>query len=116
MPSDATPDPYSDPLRFGQRVQILRERRGMTRAQLADFIAVSPHTLKKIENGQQQAPGLEMVMRIAEALRVRNLADLTGQPDMHTDLFVGPGPRGGTEIRLCVDGSPPGPGLQENAR
>ncbi|MBQ0999457.1 HAMP domain-containing sensor histidine kinase [Streptomyces sp. RK62] len=32
------------------------------------------------------------------------------------DLFVGPGPRGGTEIRLCVDGSPSGPGPQENAR
>lgn len=90
MPTDATPDPYTDPLKFGQRVQILRERRGMTRAQLADFIDVSPHTLRKIENGQQQAPGLDMVMRIAEALRVRDLADLTGQPDMHVDLFIGP--------------------------
>ena len=91
MPTDATPDPYADPLRFGQRVQILRERRGMTQAQLADLIGVSPHTLRKIENGQQKAPDLERVMLIAEALRVRDLADLTGRSDMHVDLFIGPG-------------------------
>jgi transcriptional regulator with XRE-family HTH domain len=103
MPTDATPDPYADPLRFGQRVQILRERRGMTRAQLADFIAVSPHTLKKIENGQQQAPGLDMVMRIAEALRVRDLADLTGHPDMHVDLFIGPGHPRLPEVKAAID-------------
>ncbi|MEU1022200.1 helix-turn-helix transcriptional regulator [Streptomyces sp. NPDC005904] len=103
MPSDATPDPYADPLRFGQRVQILRERRGMTRAQLADFIGVSPHTLRKIENGQQHSPGLDMVMRIAEALRVRDLAELTGHPDRHVDLFIGPGhPRLGA-VKAAVD-------------
>lgn len=103
MPSDATPDPYADPLKFGQRVQILRERRGMTRVQLADFIGVSPHTLKKIENGQQQAPGLDMVMRIAEALRVRDLADLTGLPDMHVDLFIGPGHPRLAAVKAAVD-------------
>lgn len=106
MPSDATPDPYADPLRFGQRVQILRERRGMTRTQLADLIGVSPHTLKKIENGQQQAPNLEMVMRIAEALRVRDLADLTGQPDMHVDLFIGPGHPRLAAVKAAIDTFP----------
>ncbi|WP_033307324.1 helix-turn-helix transcriptional regulator [Streptomyces iakyrus] len=103
MPSDATPDPYADPLKFGQRVQILRERRGMTRAQLADFIDVSPHTLKKIENGQQQAPGLAMVMRIAEALRVRDLADLTGLPETHVNLFIGPGHPRLAAVKAAVD-------------
>lgn len=103
MPTDATPDPYADPLRFGQRVQVLRERRGMTRAQLADFIDVSPHTLKKIENGQQKTPDLEMVMRIAEALRVRDLADLTGRPDMHVDLFIGPGHPRLAAVKAAID-------------
>jgi transcriptional regulator with XRE-family HTH domain len=55
MSEDVTPDPFADPLRFGQRVQILRERRGMTQAQLADLVGISPHTLRKIENGQQKA-------------------------------------------------------------
>ncbi|MBP5883188.1 helix-turn-helix transcriptional regulator [Streptomyces scabiei] len=103
MPSDATPDPYADPLRFGQRVQILRERRGMTQAQLADLIGVSPHTLRKIENGQQKAPDLERVMLIAEALRVRDLADLTGRSDMHVDLFIGPGHPRLAEVKAAID-------------
>ncbi|MEU0586075.1 helix-turn-helix transcriptional regulator [Streptomyces sp. NPDC006132] len=103
MSEDATPDPYSDPLRFGQRVQILRERRGMTQAQLADLIAISPHTLRKIENGQQKAPGLDMVLRIAQALRVRDLADLTGRPDAHVDLFVGPGHPRLAAVKAAID-------------
>ncbi|MEU8968192.1 helix-turn-helix domain-containing protein [Streptomyces monashensis] len=103
MPSDATPDPYADPLRFGQRVQVLRERRGMTQAQLADLVGISPHTLRKIENGQQKAPGLSMVMRIAEALRVRDLADLTGLPETHVDLFVGPGHPRLAEVKAAID-------------
>ncbi|HEY8979910.1 MAG TPA: helix-turn-helix transcriptional regulator [Streptomyces sp.] len=103
MSSAPTPDPTVDPLRFGQRVQILRERRGMTRPQLADFLGVSPHTLKKVENGQQQAPGLDMVLRIAEALRVRNLADLTGLPETQVDLFTGPGHPRLAEVRAAID-------------
>lgn len=103
MPTDATPDPYADPLKFGQRVQILRERRGMTQAQLADLIGVSPHTLRKIENGQQKAPDLERVMLIAEALRVRDLADLTGRPDMHVDLFIGPGHPRLAQVKAAID-------------
>lgn len=98
-----TPDPYADPLRFGQRVQILRERRGMTRAQLADFVGVSVHTLRKIENGQQRAPALDMVLRIAEALRVRDLAELTGRPDAHVDLFAGPGHPRLAAVQAAVD-------------
>ncbi|MEV7284777.1 helix-turn-helix transcriptional regulator [Streptomyces sp. NPDC093252] len=103
MSSDATPGPYADPLKFGQRVQVLRQRKGMTRAQLADLIGASPHTLKKIENGQQQAPGLDTVLRIAEALRVRDLSELTGHADTHVDLFIGPGHPRLAAVRAAID-------------
>ncbi|WP_129307637.1 helix-turn-helix transcriptional regulator [Streptomyces sp. L2] len=106
MSADATPDPYADPLKFGQRVQIIRERRGMTQTQLAGLIGISPHTLRKIENGQQKAPGLEMVLRIAEALRVRDLADLTGRPEAHVDLFAGPGHPRLAAVRAAIDSFP----------
>ncbi|MFE0921229.1 helix-turn-helix domain-containing protein [Streptomyces nigra] len=106
MSEAVTPDPYADPLRFGQRTQILRERRGMTQAQLAGLIGISPHTLRKIENGQQKAPALDMVLRIAEALRVRNLADLTGRPDAQVDLFVGPGHPRLAAVKAAVDSFP----------
>ncbi|MFE9937841.1 helix-turn-helix domain-containing protein [Streptomyces hirsutus] len=103
---EVSPDPYVDPLRFGQRVQILRERRGMTQAQLAGLVGISPHTMRKIENGQQKVPALGMVIRIAEALRVRDLADLTGRPDGHVDLFVGPGHPRLAAVKAAVDAFP----------
>ncbi|MGW2203431.1 helix-turn-helix domain-containing protein [Streptomyces sp. NPDC001774] len=103
MSPDATPDPYADPMRFGQRMQILRQRRGMTREVLAGLLGMSESWVKDLERGRSQAPGLETVYRIAEALRVRDLADLTGRPNMHVDLFTGPGhPRLGA-VRAAVD-------------
>lgn len=103
MPEDATPDPYADPIRFGQRLQVLRERRGMSQAQLADLVGISEHTLRKLENGQRKAPDIERVMLIAEALRVRDLAELTGRPDMHVDLFIGPGHPRLAAVKAAID-------------
>ncbi|MEU5793979.1 helix-turn-helix domain-containing protein [Streptomyces sp. NPDC047813] len=103
MSSNAAPGPYADPLKFGQRVQILRERKGMTQTQVADLLGISPHTYRKIENGQQKAPGLDVVLRVAEILRVRDLADLTGRPDGHVDLFVGPGHPRLAAVKAAID-------------
>ncbi|MFI9081947.1 helix-turn-helix domain-containing protein [Streptomyces sioyaensis] len=89
--TDATPDPYATPLVFGQRMQILRQRRGMARVVLAGLVGKSPSWLKRVENGQLQNPGLEMILRIAEALRVSDLAELTGRSSMQVDFFTGPG-------------------------
>ncbi|WP_425586258.1 helix-turn-helix domain-containing protein [Streptomyces sannanensis] len=75
----------------------------MTRQFLAGFVGMSPSWVKRVENGQLQAPGLEMILRIAEALRVRNLADLTGHPDTHVDLFAGPGHRRLAAVRAAIN-------------
>lgn len=84
----------------------------MTQAQLADLVGISPHTLRKIENGQQKAPDLDRVMRIAEALRVRDLAELTGHPDMHVDLFIGPGHPRLASVKAAVDSFTLGSGIE----
>ncbi|MFF2774870.1 helix-turn-helix domain-containing protein [Streptomyces sp. NPDC058052] len=103
MSSDATPDPYADPVRFGQRMQILRERRGMSRTVLGGLVGMSAEWVKQVENGRIQAPGLDMVLRIAEALRVRDLSDLTGRRDMPAPLFQGPGHPRLAAVRAAVD-------------
>ncbi|MFF4963108.1 hypothetical protein [Streptomyces sp. NPDC001222] len=41
MSQDASPNPYAHPLVFGQRLQILRTRRGMTREQLGGLVGKS---------------------------------------------------------------------------
>ncbi|WP_392666813.1 helix-turn-helix domain-containing protein [Streptomyces sp. LN785] len=91
MPVDATPDPYADPMAFGQRMQILRTRRGISRPVAAGLLGMSPSWVKQVETGQIGMPRLPIVLRIAELLRVRNLSDLTGDQSTPVDLFIGPG-------------------------
>ncbi|MGI5467802.1 helix-turn-helix domain-containing protein [Streptomyces sp. CA-132043] len=88
---DATPEPYAEPIAFGQRMQILRQRRGMSRVVLGGLVGMSTSWVKRVEKGQLHTPSLEMILRIAEALRVHNLAELTGRQSMQVDLFTGPG-------------------------
>ncbi|MFE6840770.1 helix-turn-helix domain-containing protein, partial [Streptomyces sp. NPDC057705] len=77
MPKDATPDPYTDPLGFGQRMQILRTRRGLSRPTVAGLLGMSPSWVKQVERGEIGMPRLPLILRIAELLRVRDLSDLT---------------------------------------
>ncbi|MFE7708847.1 helix-turn-helix domain-containing protein [Streptomyces sp. NPDC057486] len=91
MPDDATPDPYVDPMAFGQRMQILRTRRGLSRPVVAGLLGMSPSWVKQVETGQIGMPKLPVILRIAELLRVRNLSDLTGDQSASVALFIGPG-------------------------
>lgn len=106
MPANATPDPYADPMAFGQRMQIYRQRRGMSRPVLAGFLGKSPSWVKQVEGGQIQVPKLPTILRIAELLRVRDLADLTGDQTAHIDLFIGPGHPRLAAVRSAIDAFP----------
>jgi len=88
---------------FGQRMQILRERRGMTRPVLAGLIDRSPSWVKRVETGDLGMPKLPMMLRIAEVLRVRDLADLTGDQSMRVDMFIGPRHARLPEVRDAID-------------
>ncbi|MEV5770147.1 helix-turn-helix domain-containing protein [Streptomyces antimycoticus] len=106
MSSDAPPDPLAHPLVFGQRMQVLRTRRGMSRTVLAGLLDKSPSWVKQIENGVLHTPGLPMILRIAEVLRVRDLAELTGDQAMPIDLFIGPGHAKLPAVRAAIDAFP----------
>ncbi|MGK5631671.1 helix-turn-helix domain-containing protein [Streptomyces sp. URMC 123] len=103
MPADATPDPYRDPLAFGQRMQLLRTRRGMTRETLGGLVGKSASWVKQIENGRLRTPKLDVVLAVAEALRVRELSELTGDRAHHVPLFGGPGHRRLPAVAAAVD-------------
>lgn len=106
MSSDATPNPYADQLGFGQRMQIYRQRRGMSRPVLAGLLGKSPSWVKQVETGVIQIPRLPTILRIAELLRVRDLADLTGDQSLHVDLFIGPGHPRLAAVKAAVDAFP----------
>jgi transcriptional regulator with XRE-family HTH domain len=73
MNSDVAPG-----LSIGQRIKYFRERAGMSRPVLAGLAGRSAEWLKAVENGRLQAPRLPMLLRIARALELDDLADLTG--------------------------------------
>jgi transcriptional regulator with XRE-family HTH domain len=101
------PDATPEPIAFGERLRILRTRRGMTRPVLAGLLGKSPSWLKQIERGDLHTPSLPMVLRMAEALRVRDLSDLTGDAArMPTGLFIGPGHPRLPKVRAAVDAFP----------
>ncbi|MEN8649621.1 helix-turn-helix transcriptional regulator [Streptomyces sp. 21So2-11] len=93
MTHDGTPDPYADPLVFGQRFQLLRTRKGMTRQQVGGLLGRSASWVKAVETGRLKTPKLDVILRIAELLRVRDLSELTGDQSLHISLFSGPGHR-----------------------
>lgn len=100
------PDPNTNPLVFGQRVQILRTRKGITRDQLGGLVGKSGSWVKGVETGRLKTPKLETILRVAEVLRVRDLSDLTGDQSMHVDLFTGPGHPRLAAVKAAVDRFP----------
>lgn len=100
------PSATPEPIAFGERVRILRTRRGMTRPVLAGLLDKSPSWVKQVERGDIYTPSLPTVLRIAEALRVRDLSDLTGDQAMPMTMFVGPGHARLPAVRAAIDAFP----------
>ncbi|WP_214415838.1 helix-turn-helix domain-containing protein [Sphaerisporangium fuscum] len=95
------------PVNFGDRVRFFRKRAGMTREVLAGQIGKSASWLKAVEQGRlQQQPRLPILLQLAEALRIRNLADLTGDQSMPVRMFTGPGHPALDAVRRAINDLP----------
>jgi transcriptional regulator with XRE-family HTH domain len=57
--------------RTGERIQILRERRGLSRPVLAGLVGMSASWLKSIERSTRLPPRLPLLVKLAEACRRR---------------------------------------------
>lgn len=65
-------------LSTGERIRLLRERRGMSRAVLAGLCGRGSDWLKKIERGERELKSHELLGRLAQVLRVDDLSVITG--------------------------------------
>ncbi|MFF1959138.1 helix-turn-helix domain-containing protein [Streptomyces sp. NPDC058220] len=65
-------------LTTGERIQYHRERRGVSRPVLAGLVGRSAEWLKAVEKGRREIRSLPMLVRLAQALRLDDLAALTG--------------------------------------
>jgi DNA-binding XRE family transcriptional regulator len=103
---NGTNDPASVVLTIGQRIRYWRERRGMTQETLAGLIGRSPSWVKQAENDRRPADSLSVLLRIADVLQIRNLADLTGVQSLPVRMFAGPGHPALAEVRAAINTSP----------
>jgi transcriptional regulator with XRE-family HTH domain len=78
-----------DPERsFGERLRQRRTRLGMSRPVLAGLVGRSAEWVKAVESGRLAVPRLPMLLRLAEVLGVRDLAELTGETSSTIDRFA----------------------------
>jgi hypothetical protein len=84
----------------------------MSREVLGGLVGKSGEWVKAVEKGRMKAPGLDVVLALAEALRVRDLADLVGGRAPHVDLFAGPGHARLPAVRAAVNAMPLGSSIE----
>ena len=72
----------------GQRVRYFRERAGMTRAVLGGLVGRSDEWVKAVETDKLLTPRLPLLLRLAEVLKVDDLAQLTGEQKLTTSAFT----------------------------
>lgn len=104
--STGTPGPPGAEMSFGERLKHLRTRRGMTREVLGGLVGRSAEWVKAVEGGRLAQPKLSMLLQLAEALRVRDLAELTGDPSLPPRLFTGPGHPALPAVRDAINAIP----------
>ncbi|HEV2088609.1 MAG TPA: helix-turn-helix transcriptional regulator, partial [Cryptosporangiaceae bacterium] len=73
---------------FGERVRVFRDRAGMSRPVLGGLVGRSAEWVKAIETGRLLPPRLPMLLRLAQVLRVPELADLTGQQQVSSAAYA----------------------------
>ncbi|MFF2815709.1 helix-turn-helix domain-containing protein [Kitasatospora cineracea] len=95
-------------LSVGQRIKLLRERAGKSRAVLAGLVGRSEGWLKAVENGRLLPPRLPMLVKIAEHLGIEDLSALTGDVSMPRALFSGAEHPALSVVRRAVDSAPLG--------
>ncbi|RKS09729.1 helix-turn-helix protein [Nocardiopsis sp. Huas11] len=106
MPLDGTPDPHEIEVPFGTRLKLNRTRRGMTREVLGGLVGRSASWVKALENGRLGTPKLPILLRLAEALRIRDLSELTGEQSVPVELFTGPGHAHLPAVRTAINAFP----------
>lgn len=108
MPVNGTPDPHEVEVPFGTRLKLNRTRRGLTREVLGGLVGRSASWVKAVETGRLGTPKLPILLRLVEALRIRDLAELTGEQSVPVELFTGPGHTLLPRVREAVNALPLG--------
>jgi transcriptional regulator with XRE-family HTH domain len=91
---------------FGGRLRRLRGRRGMSRKVLGGLVGRSEEWVKALETGRLGQPKLPMLVQLAQALRLDDLTELTGDPALPPRLLTGPGHPALPAVRDAINAIP----------
>ncbi|MFI0368131.1 helix-turn-helix domain-containing protein [Actinomadura sp. 1N219] len=101
--NDRSIDPADPDLTVGQRIQFYRERRGMSREVLGGLIGRNRRWVKAVERGEIGQPKLPTLLNLAEALKLRDVAKLTGGEPLPMNMFRGPGHPALHDVRDAIN-------------
>lgn len=93
-------------LSIGERIQLHRERRGITRDTLGGLVGRSNEWVRSIEKGRRLPPRLEMLEQIAVILKVP-LTDLVGDESPQIRSLSGPAHSALPAVRAAINAHPP---------
>ncbi|MBF5002414.1 helix-turn-helix transcriptional regulator [Nocardia sp. BSTN01] len=80
---------------IGARIQEIRVRKGVSRGVIAGLVGMSEEWLRDVEKGRRKdVPPLDMLLKIGQALAVRDLTEITGEHE----LLVGVSRRAGHPV------------------
>lgn len=80
---------------IGARIQEIRVRKGVSRAVVAGLVGMSEEWLRDVERGRRKdVPPLDMLLKIGQALGIRDLTEITGDHE----LLVGVSRRAGHPV------------------
>ncbi len=65
-------------LSIGERIEMRRRQRGLSRKVVANLVGRSEEWLRLVETGQRKLDSAEAIGRLADVLRVEDLSELTG--------------------------------------
>lgn len=88
---------------IGERIQILRQRSGKTRAVVAGLVGRSEGWLKRVEKGQLLPPRLDMLVKLAEVLGVHDLTEVTGDSSVPIGMLRRTGHEAVPAIREAIE-------------
>jgi tetratricopeptide (TPR) repeat protein len=101
--TDAQADPIDPTLTIGQRVMLHRRRWGMSRDVLGGLVGKSGRWVKAVERGEIQQLKLPAVLSLAEALKIRDISQLTGGQAVPALMFRGPGHPALPAVRTAIN-------------
>lgn len=101
------PGPRTGPLTIGERIELLRRQRDLSRRALAEQVGRSEEWLRLIESGNKPLDSVAVILRLAEALHIKDLRELVALPPQLAPASVEAGDGIAEPLKRSIIDQPP---------